>query len=120
MLLKHKSSRLRSRFEVDLNRPREKAVYVTPDDCWGLDVWKEKPSPRNHRTLACRIRRLLLADQKIFSPKREEKHGKFVLYDIHSYNHKRNGADARARIRRRKPGSKYRNGNARPRKMGYV
>ena len=35
-----------SRFEVDLNRPREKAVYITPDDCWGLDVWKEKPSEK--------------------------------------------------------------------------
>ncbi|NIP86404.1 MAG: N-formylglutamate amidohydrolase, partial [Planctomycetales bacterium] len=26
---------LRSRFELDLNRPREKAVYRTPEDCWG-------------------------------------------------------------------------------------
>ena len=24
----------RSRFEVDLNRPRKKAVYLTPDDAW--------------------------------------------------------------------------------------
>ena len=31
---------LRSRFEVDLNRPREKAVYRTPEDSWGLQVWK--------------------------------------------------------------------------------
>jgi len=30
---------LRSRFEVDLNRPREKAVYLTPEDAWGLKVW---------------------------------------------------------------------------------
>ena len=30
----------RSRFEVDLNRPREKAVYRTPKDAWGLEVWK--------------------------------------------------------------------------------
>ena len=35
---------LRSRFEVDLNRPRDKAVYVMPGDCWDLDIWKEKPS----------------------------------------------------------------------------
>ena len=30
----------RSRFEVDLNRDREGAVYATPDDCWGLVVWE--------------------------------------------------------------------------------
>ena len=29
----------RSRFEVDLNRPRETAVYMTPDDAWGLELW---------------------------------------------------------------------------------
>ena len=32
----------RSRFEVDLNRPREQAVYLTPDDAWGLDVWNDE------------------------------------------------------------------------------
>ncbi len=30
----------RSRFELDLNRPRESAVYRTPADAWGLEVWK--------------------------------------------------------------------------------
>ena len=34
---------LQSRFEVDLNRPREKAVYITPEDAWGLRVWQERP-----------------------------------------------------------------------------
>ena len=33
---------LRSRFEVDLNRPRDKAVYQTPEDAWGLKVWRTK------------------------------------------------------------------------------
>ena len=32
-----------SRFEVDLNRPREKAVYLQPEDAWGLHVWRETP-----------------------------------------------------------------------------
>ena len=31
----------RSRFEADLNRPRREAIYRTPDDCWGLDVWRD-------------------------------------------------------------------------------
>src|SRR4051812_15257688 len=29
----------RSRFEVDLNRPRDQAVYERPSDAWGLAVW---------------------------------------------------------------------------------
>src|SRR6478609_3269515 len=29
----------RSRFEIDLNRPRDHAVYVTPEDAWGLELW---------------------------------------------------------------------------------
>ena len=33
----------RSRFEVDLNRPRDEAVYRTPDMAWGLQVWKAPP-----------------------------------------------------------------------------
>src|SRR5262245_41777682 len=33
----------RSRFELDLNRPRDKAVYITPADAWGLEVWKCTP-----------------------------------------------------------------------------
>jgi N-formylglutamate amidohydrolase len=35
----------RSRFEVDLNRPREAAVYLSPEQAWGMDIWKEKPPP---------------------------------------------------------------------------
>src|SRR5947207_14818870 len=35
----------RSRFEVDFNRPREKAIYMTPEDAWGLDVWRCSPAP---------------------------------------------------------------------------
>ena len=31
----------RSRFEADLNRPRREAIYRKPDDCWGLDVWRD-------------------------------------------------------------------------------
>jgi hypothetical protein len=34
----------RSRFEFDLNRPREKAVYLKPQDAWGLSLWHTPPS----------------------------------------------------------------------------
>jgi len=33
----------RSRFEFDLNRGPEEAVYQTREQSWGLDVWKEPP-----------------------------------------------------------------------------
>ncbi len=84
---------LRSRFEVDLNRPREKAVYVTPDDCWGLEVWKERPSDEI-------IKKSLEEYDAYYKNLKEvlnetqNKHGKFCLFDIHSYNHKRSGADS--------------------------
>ena len=35
----------RSRFEMDLNRLLEDAVYRTPADCWDLEVWRENPLP---------------------------------------------------------------------------
>ena len=33
----------RSRFEVDLNRAAELAVYRTPEQSWGMKVWKRPP-----------------------------------------------------------------------------
>src|SRR5690606_33956601 len=30
---------LRSRFETDLNRPRDGAVYERPEQAWGLHIW---------------------------------------------------------------------------------
>ena len=86
---------LRSRFEVDLNRPREKAVYVTPDDCWGLDVWNTKPSNEIIERSLAEYDAYYSLIEELFT-ETEAKHGKFVLYDIHSYNHKRNGADSEA------------------------
>jgi N-formylglutamate deformylase len=83
----------RSRFEVDLNRERDEAVYGSPEDAWGLELWQwdlsdEEVSAsldlydRFYLDLASSLDRLV-AD-----------HGGFVLYDIHSYNHRRLGPDA--------------------------
>jgi N-formylglutamate amidohydrolase len=82
----------RSRFEVDLNRPRAEAVYREPDDAWGLQVWKQPPPPEAvarsldlydsfYGALANRLDRLAAR-------------GPFVVLDIHSYNHRRDGAPA--------------------------
>src|SRR2546430_14138277 len=44
----------RSRFEVDLNRARERAVYRTPGDAWGLAVWRA-PLPPTVRGRSLRL-----------------------------------------------------------------
>ncbi len=84
---------IRSRFEVDLNRPREKAVYVTPDDCWGLDVWKVRPSDEIIQRSLEEYDAYYSQIKEIFTAA-EKTHGKFCLFDLHSYNHKRGGADS--------------------------
>ena len=82
-----------SRFEVDLNRPREKAVYIKPEDAWGLHVWKECPDEQLiSRSLAAydafyaEVRNLLTDIARHF------RH--FVVFDLHSYNHRRNDPSA--------------------------
>jgi hypothetical protein len=83
---------LRSRFEVDLNRPRDKAVYRTPGDAWGLTVWNDNPPEEMfHRSLNqydafYNAMRKLFLDLSI-------QYGKFVVFDLHTYNHRRSGPD---------------------------
>jgi hypothetical protein len=80
----------RSRFEVDLNRPREKAVYRTPEDAWGLQVWKgELPDDVATRSLDA-YDAFYAAIDDLYA-KLAQQHGAFVVYDLHSYNHRRDG-----------------------------
>jgi N-formylglutamate amidohydrolase len=81
---------LRSRFEVDLNRPPEGAVYRTPEQAWGLTVWKDgvpeavfEASLAGYRAAYDALEPLL--DEKV------ARYGSVVVYDIHSYNHRRGG-----------------------------
>ncbi|HUS22334.1 MAG TPA: N-formylglutamate amidohydrolase [Aeromicrobium sp.] len=77
----------RSRFEVDLNRKREHAVYRTPEDCWGLDVWGDGvPSALVGRSLA--IHDDFYADLGRHLDDVAMR-GPFVVFDVHSYNHRR-------------------------------
>lgn len=82
----------KSRFEIDLNRSRDKAVYRSAKDAWGLDVWNQALSEdivnrsldtydQFYATLYKQITRI------------RNRHGKFVVFDIHSYNHRRDGPD---------------------------
>ena len=82
----------RSRFEVDLNRPREQAVYLTPEDAWGLTVWKDRPPDE--------IVKRSLAEYDAFYDQVHhvllrliEQHERVVVLDLHSYNHRRQGID---------------------------
>lgn len=78
-----------SRFETDLNRPPEGAVYRRPEDAWGLHVYEDLPQQQAERSLArydqfyaavrARLRRI------------QEQFGTFVVYDLHTYNHRRDG-----------------------------
>ena len=82
----------RSRFEFDLNRGADGAVYETPEQCWGLKVWENPPGPALvAESLAIhaayfRMLAALLDDVA-------ERHERFVVLDVHSYNHRRDGPD---------------------------
>lgn len=82
----------RSRFEVDLNRPRDAAIYLEPSQAWGLHVWGS-PLPK-----AAHMRSLTIYDEFYramfsFFQSLARRYGKFVVLDLHSYNHRRDGAD---------------------------
>jgi len=91
-----------SRFEVDLNRVREEAVYVKPQDAWGLTVWKTHPdSLLINRSLAA-YDTFYAQLQKIFT-ELKNKYGKFSVFDLHAYNHRRNGPDDKPADRKDNP-----------------
>ena len=82
----------RSRFEVDLNRSRDHAVYQTPGDSWDLEVWRDKlPADVIDRSLEtydafyADLGRHLDGLAAI---------GTFVILDVHSYNHRRGAEGA--------------------------
>ena len=82
-----------SRFEVDLNRSKEKCIYKKPEDAWGLKTRKEPPSDLV-------ISRSLEKYNEFYDSAKnhflqlENKFGKFFVYDIHSFNHHRKGSEA--------------------------
>ena len=83
----------RSRFEFDLNRASEGAIYVTPDQAWGLDVWHAAPEP----ALVSRSLDLHAAYYKMLGQLLDDiaaAHPRFVVIDVHSYNHRRDGPSA--------------------------
>lgn len=83
----------RSRFEVDLNRPRETSVYSDAEESWGLEVWSS-PLPAPVREESLRLYDRFYRDLGAWLDEIVDIRGGFVLYDLHSYNHRRDGPAA--------------------------
>ena len=81
-----------SRFEVDLNRPREKAVYVNPEDAWGLKIYDFEPSAYIISRSLEEYDDFYKEVHQIFS-RLEKQFGQFVIFDLHTYNYRREGRE---------------------------
>lgn len=81
----------RSRFEFDLNRDRDNAIYRTPSQSWGLQVWDvdelDAELVQGSLDLHAEYYRMLgnLLDGVA------SRHERFLVLDVHSYNHRREG-----------------------------
>ncbi|MDY0151205.1 MAG: N-formylglutamate amidohydrolase [Candidatus Cloacimonas sp.] len=82
-----------SRFAIDLNRSPEKAVYLKPEDAWGLPVRSFEPVPELltklhkaydnwYKLLQYQLERLTKIQPLL------------LVLDLHSYNHRRGGPAA--------------------------
>lgn len=81
-----------SRFQLDINRKLEDAVYIRPDQAWGLEVWKQ-PLPQEELDLLYQKHNEiyeLIESQLEYTIR---KHGYFIVFDIHSYNAKRQNSE---------------------------
>ena len=83
----------RSRFEMDLNRPRERAVYQKPEDAWGLNLW-ERPVSQEMTDQALTMYDGFYAQMELLFRQLGARWGKFVVLDLHSYNGRRHGPKA--------------------------
>jgi N-formylglutamate deformylase len=85
----------RSRFEVDLNRPRDESVYATPEQAWGLHVWGT-PLPQAAIDDSRRLHDLFYGTVRGLLDQLAAIHGRVVVLDVHTYNHRRAGPDGPA------------------------
>ncbi len=83
----------RSRFEVDLNRARTGAIYLQPAQAWGLSVWRDHP-PAGMIETSLAVHDEYYAMLHSMLAAIERRHRRFVVLDVHSYNHRRQGPEA--------------------------
>ncbi len=74
-----------SRFEYDLNRDPENAIYK---DAWGKQLWK-KPLSQKERALSLRKHESFYKVLHALVAQLEKKYGKALVFDMHSYNWQR-------------------------------
>lgn len=74
-----------SRYEYDLNRDEENAIY---DQAWGKEVWKQ-PLTKNEKDISLQKHRNFYEVVYALIQKLETKFNAVIVYDIHSYNYKR-------------------------------
>lgn len=74
-----------SRFEYDLNRFPEEAVFET---AWGKQLWRE-PLSESEKSLSLSKHANFYKVVSTLISKLEEKFGKCIVYDMHSYNWQR-------------------------------
>ncbi|MCH2193086.1 N-formylglutamate amidohydrolase [Kordia sp.] len=74
-----------SRFEYDLNRAPESAIY---EDAWGKQLW-HSPPPADMKQKSLDKHANFYKVVHVLIAKLEEKFGVCVVYDMHSYNWKR-------------------------------
>ncbi len=79
----------RSRFEVDLNRPPQKAIYLKPEDAWGLEVYRDLPW--DERDISMRMYDAFYEEMRRTMDETLRMHDTVVVLDVHSYNHQRSG-----------------------------
>ncbi len=79
---------LDSRYEYDVNRPKEQAVYLKPFQSWGKKVWQNPPTKDelqiSHQKYDEFHELMDFLIGEIGGPQR-----KAVVFDVHSYNSKR-------------------------------
>ena len=81
-----------SRFERDLNRPRDICITRDPSKTWDLRIWDDAlPDEQVEQSRAIHDR--FYAAMKQLCDDKIAEHGRILLLDIHSYNFKRNGPD---------------------------
>ncbi len=74
-----------SRFEYDLNRSPEAAIY---EDAWGKPLWRD-PLPKQEYDRSMSKHKSFYRVVDALITQLEKKHPKVLVFDIHSYNWKR-------------------------------
>jgi N-formylglutamate amidohydrolase len=83
----------RSRFEVDLNRPRDRAVALHPEQTWGQRVFRQ--GLPEHLVQQARVRwDAFYGDVRRLLDRLLARHPRLLVLDLHSYNYRRGGPHA--------------------------